>query len=123
MILLLVEPNWQSPQLKTGYKPQAVPALNQIVGLRQARLAHHRVNSPDTGSNSRKRRITKKVYEAKHHQNASQTLVLLFLPYSPLRNVIQWGLEYRTLENRIHSKTEHFNSPFSTGSVFERSEP
>ena len=39
--------------------PQAVPALKQIAGLRQARVAQHHVHGPDTGSNSRGRRITK----------------------------------------------------------------
>ena len=36
---------------------------------------------------------------------------------------IQWGLEFRTFEYRIHSKTEHFHVLYWDGSVFERSEP
>ena len=56
-----VEPKWQSPQFKSGYKPQAVPAHKLIVGLHQARVAHHHVYGPDTGSNSRGRQITKKI--------------------------------------------------------------
>ena len=32
---------------------------------------------------------------------------------------IQWGLEFRPFENRIHSKTERFKVRFSNGSVFE----
>ena len=33
------------------HRPQAVPSLKGIAGLRQARLTHHRRHSPDTGSN------------------------------------------------------------------------
>ena len=32
---------------------------------------------------------------------------------------IQWGLEFRTFEYQIHSKTEHFEGPFSNGQPFE----
>ena len=38
---------------------QAVPALKPIAGLRHARVAHHRVCSPDTGSYSGERQMTK----------------------------------------------------------------
>ena len=37
--------------------------------------------------------------------------------------VVQSGLEYRTFEFRIHSKTERFHVLYWDGSVFERSEP
>ena len=39
------------------------------------------------------------------------------------RRYLQWGLEYRTFEFWIHSKTEHFKIRFSNCSVFECSEP
>ena len=32
---------------------------------------------------------------------------------------LQWGLEYRTFEYRVHSKTEHFEGPFWNGGPFE----
>ena len=49
-----------SPQLKSGYKPQAVPTLSSRAGLHQARVAHQRVYGLNTGSNSGGRWITKK---------------------------------------------------------------
>ena len=48
-----------SPQLKSGYKPQAVPTLSSRAGLHQARVAHQRVYGLNTGSNSGGRWITK----------------------------------------------------------------
>ena len=37
--------------------------------------------------------------------------------------LVQSGLEYRTFEFRIHSKTKRFHVLYWDGSVFERSEP
>ena len=45
------------------HKPQAVAALKQTAGLRQARMANHILHSPDVGSNSGRRQITKKKNE------------------------------------------------------------
>ena len=42
------------------YMPHGVPALKRIAGLRQARVAHQRVQGPDTGSNSRENWMIKK---------------------------------------------------------------
>ena len=49
----IVTLNWE-------YKPQAVLALKKIAGLQQARVAHHRIHGPDTGSNSGGRQKTEK---------------------------------------------------------------
>ena len=47
---------WGCPQLKYGYKPKVVPALKQIAGLCQARVAQHCEQS-----NSGERHIIKKM--------------------------------------------------------------
>ena len=47
---------------RSGFKSQAVPDLKQRVGLHQARVAHHLILGPDTGSNYGGRQITKKLF-------------------------------------------------------------
>ena len=73
MILSLLTGSWVANQQqqqqqkkalnsRSGFKSQAVPDLKQRVGLHQARVAHHLILGPDTGSNYGGRQITKKLF-------------------------------------------------------------